>query len=82
MDPNSLANINEVVTNHIFWDIQKVDFQNHVLHAVATLHVEGVSKNPATRLVLDTKELEILGVTENGKDIKVSLTSSEKFQNE
>jgi aminopeptidase N len=58
-DPHSYANIDEVTVSHLALDLE-VDFESRRLFGSATL---SLPDTPASRLVLDTRDLDIAGVT-------------------
>src|SRR5690242_16897305 len=59
-DPNSLANIDQIITRHIDIDLA-ADFKKNVLHGHVELTVEALQDN-VHELVVDTKDLTISNV--------------------
>jgi len=69
-DPHSYANMDEVTISHLALDLG-VDFESNRLSGSATL---SLSNSGATKLVLDTRDLDIATVTlDNGDETDFSL---------
>ncbi|MBE1299531.1 MAG: aminopeptidase [Alteromonadaceae bacterium] len=66
-DYHSLSNPEQIVVKHVSLDLA-VDFDAKQLKGSATLDVERVEPT-ANQLILDTRELSILGVTADGADV-------------
>lgn len=63
-DPHSYADPAVSRVTHLNWKA-KVDFDNHIISAVATLDIE--NSDNASKLLLDTKDLNIEKVTADGQ---------------
>lgn len=66
-DYHSLSNPEEIKVTHISLDLT-VDFERKVLSGTAELEISRVNPDKK-RLILDTRDLNILSVTSDGKDV-------------
>lgn len=76
-DYHSFANPDEVKVTHLLLDLN-VDFEQKILSGSVELDYKKVAPSAKT-LVLDTRDLTILNVTANGKDIPYVLSSQDSF---
>lgn len=76
-DYHSFANPDEVKVTHLLLDLN-VDFEQKILSGSVELDYKKVAPSAKT-LVLDTRDLTILNVTANGKDIPYLLSSQDSF---
>ncbi len=70
IDPHSFAKPGEAVVKHLSWKA-KINFESHVISATATWTIE--NKSNATRIILDTRDLDIIQVMVDG-------VQTDKFQ--
>ncbi|MEP7706058.1 M1 family metallopeptidase [Paraglaciecola sp. 25GB23A] len=76
-DYHSFANPDEVKVTHLLLDLN-VDFEQKILSGSVELDYKKIDLSAKT-LVLDTRDLTILNVTANGKDIPYVLSSQDSF---
>ena len=68
-EPHSFAQPNKAYIKHLKLDI-KVDFDTQIISGTATYDIEN---NDSDEIILDSKYLEIVSVTADGKDTEFSL---------
>jgi leukotriene-A4 hydrolase len=76
-DYHSFANPDEVKVTHLLLDLN-VDFEQKILSGSVELDYKKIDPS-AKKLILDTRDLTILNVTANGKDIPYVLSSQDSF---
>lgn len=76
-DYHSFANPDEVKVTHLLLDLN-VDFEQKILSGSVEIDYKKIDPSAKT-LVLDTRDLTILNVTANGKDIPYVLSSQDSF---
>lgn len=76
-DYHSFANPDEVKVTHLRLDLN-VDFEQKILSGSVELDYKKMNAS-AKKLVLDTRDLTILNITANGKDIPYVLSSQDSF---
>jgi len=76
-DYHSLSNPESVIVTHISLDLD-IDFDQRVMRGTAKLDYKKIDDNAKT-LVLDTKDLKITGVSDNGAPVEFSLLAGDSF---
>ncbi|PKY39774.1 leukotriene A4 hydrolase N-terminal domain-containing protein [Rhizophagus irregularis] len=72
-DPSTLSNINEIQTSHIGLNL-RVDFEHKILDGSITLRLITIADN-VNKVILDTKNLIIKSVSQDGKQLKFNLNN-------
>lgn len=75
-DHHSFSKPEEAYVTHLHWDAS-VDFERHTIQGVATYDITCAAG--ATRILFDTKDLEISGVTVDGKPVEFALGAEQPF---